>query len=320
MAYVNFKNSPSEETPLTGGATGNLNIMQENGTSHGSDTKLGYSQAFLNEHIVNVSNEVDEDYRVNVLKSINLFDKSTLVNRDMTDAVAENRRITSRQLLYLKAGTYTFKTNLNTSTYSYSLATVLSNPMPTNDYTSIYSSGYVTNLTTTFTITSQQEGYFMLTLRKIDNSALTLNAVSGFKYSLARGNTATDDDYFEPSIVVDNDEIYSKPVVLWTNPNATTNRFESQIITLNDDINNYKYYEIIFRTAINENSFSSVKIPVGNYAKMETMIGFAFLRLVNSLSGTSLGFTDCVYYSSYGGSNTTVSNNAIIPYQVIGYK
>lgn len=73
MAYVDFKNSPSEETPLTGGATGNLNVMQENGTSHGTDTKLGYTQSFLNEHIVNVSNEVDDDYRVNLLKSKNLF-------------------------------------------------------------------------------------------------------------------------------------------------------------------------------------------------------------------------------------------------------
>ena len=75
MAIVTYENLPSENTPLTGGASGNLNLMQENGTTHGSDTKLGYSQAFLNDHLVNISNEVDEDYRVNVLHSRNLFDK-----------------------------------------------------------------------------------------------------------------------------------------------------------------------------------------------------------------------------------------------------
>lgn len=80
MAYVNFKNSPSEETPLTGGATGNLNVMQENGTSHGTDTKLGYAQSFLNDHIINVSNEVDEDYIVNFIKGKNLFDENIITN------------------------------------------------------------------------------------------------------------------------------------------------------------------------------------------------------------------------------------------------
>lgn len=80
MAYVNFKNSPSEETPLTGGATGNLNVMQENGTSHGTDIKLGYAQSFLNEHIINVSNEVDENYKVNVLFSKELYNSATITN------------------------------------------------------------------------------------------------------------------------------------------------------------------------------------------------------------------------------------------------
>ena len=73
MAIVNYKNSPSEETPLTGGVGGNLNLMQENGTTHGTDTKLGYSQAFLNDHLVNISNEVDDDYKVNLLETKNLF-------------------------------------------------------------------------------------------------------------------------------------------------------------------------------------------------------------------------------------------------------
>ena len=80
MAIVNYENLPSENTPLTGGASGNLNVMQENGTTHGSDTKLGYSQAFLNDHLVNISNEVDEDYRVNFLKGKNLFDKDNCSN------------------------------------------------------------------------------------------------------------------------------------------------------------------------------------------------------------------------------------------------
>lgn len=75
MAIIDYENLPSENTPLTGGVSGNLNVMQENGTTHGTDTKLGYSQAFLNDHLVNVSNEVDEDYRVNLLYSPNIWNE-----------------------------------------------------------------------------------------------------------------------------------------------------------------------------------------------------------------------------------------------------
>ena len=235
------------------------------------------------DRLVNVSNEVDEDYRVNFLKSINLFDKSTLIQKDMTNSVADNKRITSRQLLYLKAGTYTFKTNLNTSTYSYGLSTNSSNPMPSNDYTNIYTSGYTTNLTTTFTITSQQEGYFMLTIRKIDNSALALSDVSGFKYSLARGDTATDNDYFAPSIVVNQDEIYNK-----------------------DNIDKYSFGEIRIGTWIDGKPLYRKVVDFGalpnNAAKQY------------SLSGMNIDFIKEVKGTAY----TSQKNGFNIPYPVSG--
>jgi len=199
MAYVNYKNSPSEETPLTGGATGNLNVMQENGTSHGSDTKLGYAQSFLNEHIVNVSNEVDEDYRVNFLKSKNLLSTSlelgTFTNSGVKDTSTANYR--TANMVKVKSNT-TYTTSINGTAQAYALYF----------YTS--SGVYISSGTTaTFTTPANCE-YLNFRCFNADFTSDFAN----LKVQLEEGDTATSyEPYITPSIYVDNEEIYNQNIM-----------------------------------------------------------------------------------------------------------
>lgn len=216
MALVNFENLPSENTPLTGGASGNLNVMQENGTTHGSDTKLGYSQAFLNDHLVNISNEVDEDYRVNFLKSKNILNyeniSSTSLGNGITysssnGVITLNGTATSAGHIYFtttnnyKIGTYTMSANILSGTFTGVIGKYIA-----IGTTNKFDGG---TLTTNKTIT---------TTEVIDNGILHIYIGNGavcnnlqFTIMFNEGDTALPyEPYVMPSIVVDNEEIYSK--------------------------------------------------------------------------------------------------------------
>lgn len=209
MAYVNYKNSPSEETPLTGGATGNLNVMQENGTSHGSDTKLGYSQAFLNDHLVNVSNEVDEDYRVNLLKGKNLFDKNNFIKLDGIYISISNGAIGSYQ------GNKTLVIQCNPST-TYTIQKISGATFRVGSYATYPSVGtnaltYQINSTgTTITITTGSTAKYLCVQYFGTDDTQTESTILN-SIQIEYGSTATTyEPYITPSIYVDNEEIYNK--------------------------------------------------------------------------------------------------------------
>lgn len=241
MAYVNYKNSPSEETPLTGGATGNLNVMQENGTSHGTDTKLGYSQSFLNDHLVNVSNEVDEDYRVNLLKGKNLINCNAFtsysttgvnVTTSKTDGLLDYINVTKSSStsgnIFISICNFTF--SKETGTYSLS-------GCPSGGGESTYQL-YFKDDTTTQDVYPRNDGTpASVSLTKGHNYTLylRLNASSTFTdkkfYPMLLPTTETDisyEPYITPSIYVDNEEIYSKMKV-YTDTYATYFKFDKMV-------------------------------------------------------------------------------------------
>lgn len=122
---------------------------------------------------------------VDSIRTKNMFDKSTTVqqNREGTNSTG---RLSTRQVLWLEAGTYTFSTNMP-STFNYGLATY-PNLLPNTDNL-IYDSGWQSASTFTFTLSTAS--YFGVNFRKADNSNLTVNDISSYNFQLEKSSTAT---------------------------------------------------------------------------------------------------------------------------------
>lgn len=111
---------------------------------------------------------------------------------------------------------------------------------------------------------------------------------------------------------------------LWTNPDVTSD-FSEQTITLNDNISNYKYYEILYNlgnasTNMQNRVLSTGKIPINKFAYMQSFTNYMFWRIVSSLSDTSIKITNNQYYPTMGSITASTDNSRNIPYKIIGYK
>lgn len=162
-------------------------------------------------------------------------------------------------------------------------------------------------------------------IRLYSNTSQTGNTyeVDFSNIQLAPGSSASAfEPYVEEGIYVDEEEWYSKPKVLWTNPSPTS-EFAGQTITLNDSIENYKYYEVMYRRTNSSSTIrniSSGKIPSGQGADLIFAYYYNFIRTIESVRGTSISFQNCNQYQTYGNSTITTANSYIIPYQILGYK
>ena len=144
-----------------------------------------------------------------------------------------------------------------------------------------------------------------------------------FKTSELNKVMLNEGNYIPPSIKVNNngvyETIYQEPVVLWNNP-SPNNEFAGQSITLNDDLNNYKYYEVIGKwSTSNGRSFTTGRIPFNQGSLLQLSISTNYVRFIY-VNGTRMTFENSVQYSTYGSNTTTNSNTTLIPYQVLGYK
>ena len=168
-------------------------IINTNSTSE-TDT---YSCKYLNERNVIVSSEEPTTgEEVWLERSGNLFDSSTLIAGDIVGDYA-NLRVSSRQQLLLKAGTYKVTTNLS-NTYEFGVQ-ISPSPPPTSEYpTYIYDSKWTGSKSLMFTI--KEDGWFVLGVRKADNTSFSLSEVTGFNYKLEKAkkiHTKTENGYEE---------------------------------------------------------------------------------------------------------------------------
>lgn len=112
--------------------------------------------------------------------------------------------------------------------------------------------------------------------------------------------------------------------VLWTNPTSPTTAFAGQSITLSESISNFTYYEVIYKFTISEYGIatqSTGKVPVNELARLiDVSGGVPNFRNVTALSGTSMTFADCKYYTAYLATTTNNYNSSCVPIQVLGYK
>lgn len=104
--------------------------------------------------------------------------------------------------------------------------------------------------------------------------------------------------------------------VLWENNNPTSN-FGANTVTLNDNINNYSYYECIFAYTSSK-YLSTGKIPI-NVGTFVTFVTDAVYRRDVSISGTSATFTNGNFKTTITGS-VTERENVLIPIKIIGCK
>lgn len=161
--YVDFKDYPDTTTPIN---ASNLNKIQTDAIDELVDRTTG-------------------DMVVNSIRTKNMFDSSTLVQGGI-DGNVLTTRVSTRQILWLKAGTYTFSTNLP-STYRYGI--LIRPSAPPTSTTSSYDSGWQTSTSFTFTISTP--GYFMMNFAKPDNTDLTISDISSYNFQLEEGSTAT---------------------------------------------------------------------------------------------------------------------------------
>lgn len=165
-----------------------------------------------NDNLVNVGTSVDTDYKTNLLYSVNLFDNSFIIG----DFAGQNTtiRVRSNQILFLKAGTYTFSTTLDTSTYNY-LIGWNDNMFPTS--TTTENTGWKTTPSTTITLNADK--YVGFLIRKADNSTINIDDIKDYNYQIEKGSTATTYEPFIQNTINVNNEKYSDTINVGTEIN-----------------------------------------------------------------------------------------------------
>lgn len=135
-------------------------------------------------------------------------------------------------------------------------------------------------------------------------------------YQLEKSESATD---YTPYISFNNN-----PYVLWTNPNPLSTTFAGQSIVLNEAIENFRYYEIIFiayaNSSLSLDTFLSTGKLVGERTRLFYADNYARRRLISGVSGTNMTFGDGGSCNNYGTDTWGTNNGLCVPYQVIGYK
>ncbi len=113
--------------------------------------------------------------------------------------------------------------------------------------------------------------------------------------------------------------------ILWTNDDLST--FSARTVTLIDDINNYNYYEIIFKFATGHNitnsNFSSTGlIPVDQICTLEIGLWYPCFLEVKNIDRNQLTFGNSSCMLNSGTSTLTEfpgTDSHIIPYKIIGF-
>lgn len=106
--------------------------------------------------------------------------------------------------------------------------------------------------------------------------------------------------------------------LLWTNPDATV-AFNSGAIVLSEDSSDYDFLLIDYKMSTTSSYRSTNTISTQANGIISLMDDVFYLRQINSISGNSMSFGNCLKYGTYGATPTT-SNNNLIPYKVYGIK
>lgn len=300
-----------------------------------TETDEVYSSGYLNDKLVSVGSTTPTDGRRvwfkksknlwgglpsdvsathNTVAFINYANGSISMNGTATGGTAysilSTGIISNHHYITLPAGTYT----ASKSAGNFGVEVL-----------SVNVSGSSTSILTTIQAGETSQTF---TLNAETNICLRVRIASGVNITnttaniqLEEGSTATTYETFkEPSINVDNETIYQRPVVLWTNASPTSD-FATQTITLSDDITTYSYYEVLYYLSTNNTeTFNSGKIPISKDTRISVPRHYIGYRTVQPKTALTMMFSNHSQFTTYGSSTVTNTNSICIPYQVLGYK
>lgn len=111
-----------------------------------------------------------------------------------------------------------------------------------------------------------------------------------------------------------NNDLIKTRTILWTNSSPTSS-FSNQTITLSESLDNYEYYEILFRqNTTSARLMTTGKIPVGYGTILIWVTTVNMYRPTGTtVSGNTISFED-------GKTTNGVDNSTTVPTYVIGYK
>ena len=229
---------------------------------------------------------INGDLVVGSVRTNNLFNKNTIVAGDIIGN-SPTIRLSSRQPIWLEAGTYTFSCNLTSPLrWSVNVQNVATPPLSTYA-TYIYDSGWLAYSTTSHTFTINTAGWFCLMLSKENNATLTPEEVKGFNYQLEVGDNATtykpyqnlnneDNLYMDREVQIGNylgKPLYRK-VFSITNPSSTnTDYIDVASLNIGTLVHLYGFYK---------NSTGTFGIP---FHDSDTNYSVLFVSSGNKLRG-----------------------------------
>lgn len=275
---------------------------------------------------INVGTEIDSANRVNVLYSHNLLNLNVLTIGTFTYNDTGTRITTNNyigiEFITTKPNTnYTFNATLPSQYTSLRYVQFDSSKTFISRSNAVYFSNGIASFTT-----GNNCYYIAILCYKTTTNASTSDLVNPM---LNEGSTALSyEPYLTPSINVDGEEIYSKPVILWENPSPTS-EFASQNIQMPSDfLTTYKYYEITYFSGTNKaRAFSTGKIAVGSGTNLRYDVALEdnvypairYREINYNSTNIVLGFANA-RQKAYNSTTGTTSNGSCIPYQIIGYK
>lgn len=118
-----------------------------------------------------------------------------------------------------------------------------------------------------------------------------------------------------------------RETVLWNNSNPTSAMGDSVSLSLSDDLNNYKYIKVTFRTSRTNSTESSVIMSIDDFKATAgsaegsfrlTICAYTtalFVRIIRYNSDTSVVVSRAISFTS-----STENNNATIPTKISGLK
>ena len=273
---------------------------------------------YIKYNLPHIGTSVDSSYRTNILHSKNLFDEvweygGVNSTTGANENNGENTRIRTKNYIEVSASS------------NYVLTFDATNVGTAGARIVLYNSNKEFISTLWYNTSSGNQWAFETTsaTKYIRFTAITDSGtwdLSNIHFMMNEGSEALPyEPYITPSIVVDNDEIYSKPVVLWTNSSPTSS-FAGQNVIMTNWVSEYTHYEIIFQEK-NDNTYgySTGKLPITYSTRLRIPMQINLER--NAVVGTNgISFGDCGYYGTYGNTTKTTNNAYIIPYQILGYK
>ena len=272
---------------------------------------------------IKVGTEVDDKSKVNVLHSKNLFDKNTMVldGINISSSTGAVQSATNNASILIKVKPNTIYTLSKTAGARFVAGTYPTVPIAGTTTLSNY---IANNSGSSITITTGASDNYLIAWVWYGNGDTLTEAEMINSVQVEEGSVATSyEPYVVPSINVDGETIYQAPVVLWTNPSPTSS-FAGQEITLNDDIGNYSYYEILY--LFSSGSESDIELTTGRIETSKRAFLSALASVNNSIAAhrrlvTSLNNNKITF--SVGQTITTsviTNNNILIPYKILGYK